>query len=319
MVRLNKSFYLGSQIGLSVLALVVLIVMFVRLVDLGAMRRGIIFSQGEMAQLVMELVTELIIEVILFVLLSVALSVIYLTLVYKMWDSVQDGNARTSPGKAVGFLFIPFFQFYWFFQVWWGFAKDYNGYVRRHSLRVPELSEGLFLTFNILPFLSWVPFLGWAGVIVDNILFFVIVASICDAVNALPARAILGGAQPGFSVVGPQQCPGSPSLYCVSGEFGGYQLGIPSKGLVIGRNPSRANLVLVSNEVSAAHVRVWPDISGSGLWIEDIHSTNGTYYCECVQFDGRRRWVELRGRRMLGKGAHFRIGCDVAEFEVRLA
>ena len=45
---------------------------------------------------------------------------------YKVWVSIQDGHARTTPGKAIGFMFIPFFNGYWLFQSIWGFAKDYN-------------------------------------------------------------------------------------------------------------------------------------------------------------------------------------------------
>jgi len=314
MTRLNKGFYLGSHTALFVLAMVLSGVVVVRLIELGALHSSI-FSQAEIIQLV----TELIVEVILLILLFVAGSVVYLTLVYKMWSSIQDGHARTSPGKAVGFLFIPFFGAYWFFQVWWGFAKDYNAYLKRHALQLRELSEGLFLSFNILPFLFWIPFLGWAGILVANVIFLFMVSSVCDRVNALPNEPSLGGNHPVFSVLGLQEYPRTLSLNCVSGEFGGNQLEVPSGGLVIGRNPSRANLVLASDEVSGAHVRVWPDLSGSGLWIEDMHSTNGTYYCDGGRGGELRRWTELRGQKMLSNGAHFRIGCGVAEFEVRRA
>jgi hypothetical protein len=297
MTSLNKKFYLGSQIGLFVATLVVVVI--VKAVERGPLPSGSIFSQAELVQFR----TELIAEGILLILFSIAGAVIYLSLVYKMWASIQDGNARMSPGKAIGFLFIPLFQVFWFFQVWWGFSKDYNNYRRRHSLQI---------------LLAWIPFLGLAGLIADWILFLVIVSSVCDAVNALAAAASFARIETGLDVLGQQRYPRSLSLYCVSGEFGGNQLRIPSEGIVIGRNPSRANLILGSDEVSGSHVRVWPDLSGSGLWAEDMHSTNGTYYSENAQVGGRRRWIELRGRKLLGHGAHFRVGSDVAEFEVRL-
>lgn len=71
--------------------------------------------------------------------------VVWLVLVYKMWSAIQDGNARTTPGKACGFLFIPLFNLYWVFQAVWGFAKDYNRLVDRHALQVRKLPEALFL------------------------------------------------------------------------------------------------------------------------------------------------------------------------------
>jgi hypothetical protein len=53
-------------------------------------------------------------------------------LVYKFWQVIQDGFARTTPGKAVGFLFIPFFNFYWWFVAFFGLSKDQNAYIDRH-------------------------------------------------------------------------------------------------------------------------------------------------------------------------------------------
>ena len=53
-------------------------------------------------------------------------------LTYRYWQVVQDGFARTSPGKAVGFLFIPFFNYYWMYVAYHGLAIDMNGYIDRH-------------------------------------------------------------------------------------------------------------------------------------------------------------------------------------------
>jgi len=59
-------------------------------------------------------------------------AVLQYVLVYKLWQIVQDGFARTTPGKAVGFLFIPFFNFYWWFVAFFGLSKDQNVYIDRH-------------------------------------------------------------------------------------------------------------------------------------------------------------------------------------------
>ena len=50
-------------------------------------------------------------------------------MLWKMWSSIQDGRARTTPGKAIGFMLIPFFNIYWIFQVWGGFTTDYNNFL----------------------------------------------------------------------------------------------------------------------------------------------------------------------------------------------
>jgi hypothetical protein len=75
-------------------------------------------------------------------------------LIYLMWRAIQDGRPRTSPGKALGFLFIPFFNLYWFFQVTWGFARDFNAHLDRQGLRTRRLSEGLLLAYPILTIVS---------------------------------------------------------------------------------------------------------------------------------------------------------------------
>lgn len=53
-------------------------------------------------------------------------------LVYKFWQVIQDGYTRTTPGKAVGFLFIPFFNLYWWFVAFFGLSKDQNAFIDRH-------------------------------------------------------------------------------------------------------------------------------------------------------------------------------------------
>ena len=42
----------------------------------------------------------------------IAAIALFSILLYKMWNLVQDGHVSLTPEKAVGFLFIPFFNFY---------------------------------------------------------------------------------------------------------------------------------------------------------------------------------------------------------------
>jgi hypothetical protein len=53
---------------------------------------------------------------ILWFLLLVPAVIIYLVWLYRSWESVPPAYRSTSPGKAVGFLFIPFFNIYWVFR-----------------------------------------------------------------------------------------------------------------------------------------------------------------------------------------------------------
>lgn len=116
-----------------------------------------------------------------------AAAVIFLIMIYKMWAAIQDGQARTTPGKAVGFLFIPFFNIYWAFQAIWGWAQDYNKYIARHGRNLPPVPEGLFLTYIILCFTAIIPFIGMLLVLVNIVIGVMMASKICDAVNGLQA------------------------------------------------------------------------------------------------------------------------------------
>jgi hypothetical protein len=115
-----------------------------------------------------------------------------LVLIYKMWAAIQDGYARATPGKALGFLFIPLFNFYWWFQVFWGFAKDFNAYVDRYALRVRKLPAGLLLAYPIV-LIALYPFMftryATVGFAVPWLLLALCTAAITGGVNALAAPA----------------------------------------------------------------------------------------------------------------------------------
>lgn len=158
MKKLSKGFYLGSLIGGWGLSLILL--------EMG---------------------------ITLFSLIPILYSVIIGCLLwYKAWASIQDGHPRTTPGKAIGFLFIPFYNLYWIFQAFWGFAKDYNSYIARHEVVASKLPEGLFLSLCILSLISAlgafparVPLHRYALSIVLFVIGIAVVNKVCDAVNSL--------------------------------------------------------------------------------------------------------------------------------------
>ncbi len=104
-------------------------------------------------------------------------AIVHLVMVYKMWKSLQGGQARMTPGKAVGFLFIPFFNVYWLFQVYPGFATDYNRTLQQKNVAAPPLSNGLMVAMAVFVLVA-VPIVNW---VVQTIA----ISKICNAVNAL--------------------------------------------------------------------------------------------------------------------------------------
>lgn len=62
---------------------------------------------------------------ILVILFSVPGIIASMIVHYRCWKTVPKETARTTPGKAVGFLFIPYFNFYWYFVSYAGLAEDF--------------------------------------------------------------------------------------------------------------------------------------------------------------------------------------------------
>ncbi len=142
-----------------------------------------------------------------FTFLIIIYPIFQLILLFKMWSNIQDENARTTPGKAVGFLFIPFFSIYWVFNVWSGFATDYNRYIERNNLSyASRLSSALYFIFPLFAVLSsFLLSLVWnfafsvrydlhvkLAVLVSGLLIFLnffiflaLIAKTCNALNVL--------------------------------------------------------------------------------------------------------------------------------------
>lgn len=106
-------------------------------------------------------------------------------LLYRMWSAIQGYDvARTTPGKAVGFLFIPVFNFYWVFQVYRGWAVDYNRIMSARGLP-DRVSEGLATTVCVLMLFSLIPYLGLLVSVVNLVLVLVFFSSAISGVNRL--------------------------------------------------------------------------------------------------------------------------------------
>jgi len=112
-------------------------------------------------------------------------SVFICMLVYKAWAAIQEGPVRTTPGKAVGFLFIPLFNFYWIFQAYYGWAVDYNKYITSANLNLPRISQGVPLTLCILALCGIIPFVGILLALVNLILGIIFINSVINGVNRL--------------------------------------------------------------------------------------------------------------------------------------
>ena len=111
-------------------------------------------------------------------------SIMSLVYLYRAWNLLQPGGARVTPGKAVGFLFIPFFQLYWVFVAFGGLPAEWNRVMGSHPnlSRAPRLSGGLAMACCAGMFFG-----------IGIFLFIPLLASICKGINFMGSLHMMPG------------------------------------------------------------------------------------------------------------------------------
>jgi type II secretory pathway pseudopilin PulG len=82
----------------------------------------------------------------------------FLIALHRCWTVIQVAPCRTTPGKAVGFLFVPFYNFYWWFEALPGLAADVNSYIKETNQEQYKISSGISVALGILHILNWLFF-----------------------------------------------------------------------------------------------------------------------------------------------------------------
>jgi len=115
-------------------------------------------------------------------------SVVVLRFWYRAWASLADGRASTSPLLAVGLMFVPVFNLYWVFRLSYGFARDFNAYIKRWEFPVEPLGTVLFLAFPVMyvssVLLGAVPLVAFLLVLGCGVAQAVIMVGVCARVNS---------------------------------------------------------------------------------------------------------------------------------------
>ncbi len=99
-------------------------------------------------------------------------------LIYRMWAAINDGESWISPGKAIGLLFIPLIGIVVAVMNFTKYPGEYNKYIERHDLPVPQIASGLFILYGIMII---IPFVGFAALL----LFPVVMKRGYEAINNL--------------------------------------------------------------------------------------------------------------------------------------
>ncbi len=122
-------------------------------------------------------------------------------ILYKAWNQIQDGCQRTTPGRAIGFGFIPFFNFYWWFTEYQGLAEDLNSFTRKYGLNTPPIAVPLAATVCILSIckwlLFWVPVIGAIIAIAEIVILFIFLHQVRLSAATIAQAKLTAAAQAG--------------------------------------------------------------------------------------------------------------------------
>jgi hypothetical protein len=105
----------------------------------------------------------------------------------------------------------------------------------------------------------------------------------------------------------------------LNGEVAGCVLEIGPQGVTIGRDPQKCGFVLPRREVSRVHASIMPISNFTGMIVQDLNSTNGTFALTGQAKRAPASWVQIPpGRQVqLYSRDRFRLGSSGAEFEIR--
>jgi hypothetical protein len=126
--------------------------------------------------------------------LSLASMVFFCMNLYRAWACLQPGGAQTTPGKAIGFMFIPFYNLYWVFVAINGLPKDWNRIVASYEdlKAAPKLSETTFMLYCIGVFFAPLAF----------IMIFPMMSQLCKGINFFASRRNPNAPTSAFSALG---------------------------------------------------------------------------------------------------------------------
>ncbi|MDR2755006.1 MAG: hypothetical protein LBC20_04810 [Planctomycetaceae bacterium] len=111
-------------------------------------------------------------------------SIFSVLFLYAVWQQVPPDIARTTPSKAVIFLFIPFFNIYWQFIAIYGLGRDLNQALKQAGLR-QQVNETVGLTYCIVSIASCIPAISTLIAIASLIIGLVYMSSLKNGVVKL--------------------------------------------------------------------------------------------------------------------------------------
>ena len=125
----------------------------------------------------------------------------FLTVIIRRgWASIDGGSSAMSPGKAQGFLWIPFFNFYWAFPAFVSLATQTNAKADAENIPEAKITRAFGLVIAILfcvtsltelsPSLAWLNLLVYATYVGFTVTYIWQIKAAADAFDAKAAPAL---------------------------------------------------------------------------------------------------------------------------------
>jgi hypothetical protein len=125
----------------------------------------------------------------------------FLTVIIRRgWASIDGGSENLRPGKAQGFLWIPFFNFYWVFRAFVSLATQTNAKADAENLPAAKLTRGFGLVIAILfcvtsltelsPAMAWLNLIVYATYVGFEVTYIWQIKGAAEAFDAKSAPAL---------------------------------------------------------------------------------------------------------------------------------
>jgi hypothetical protein len=146
-IRTINSYFTMFWMSMAVTCLLLIFILYLRYAVLMPIIAQV--EAGAKPEVNVTLLLGLLFSCFAAIIASIVTTVYFFMLLYQLWKLIPADIARTTPGKAVGFTFIPVFNLYWVFVSYLGLCKDMNETLRRQRIH-HQVSEGLGLTLCVL-------------------------------------------------------------------------------------------------------------------------------------------------------------------------
>lgn len=120
----------------------------------------------------------------------IILGVVFVSILhYQCWKALPERFRATTPGKAVGYLFIPFYNFYWAFLSWPKLAEGLVEWQKSIGKATLTDARSLAMTYAIIfvcgMTVGWIPGLNILINLGDLVLFIIFYRKIVTAINEM--------------------------------------------------------------------------------------------------------------------------------------